>query len=93
MRKLGRLICAAAVWITTLNWRLEQWRELPIPPQPVWDLELLHGLRQASPRHTTEPVWKLSWATAPRKVAAIMRTAGIEGPQAGPRGSGTASGS
>ena len=33
-----------------------------------------------------EPLWKLSRATAHRKVVAVMQTAGIKGPQACPQG-------
>ena len=51
-------------------------------------LDLVHRLRstQASPRGRTRPLWYITGQTANRQVAAIMRTAGIEGPQARPRG-------
>ena len=51
-------------------------------------LELVHRLRsaQASARGATRPLWPITRQIANRQVCAIMRTAGIEGPQACPRG-------
>ena len=51
-------------------------------------LDLVHRLRaaQGSPRGVNRPLWPITRQTANRQVAAIMRTAGIEGPQACPRG-------
>ena len=53
-----------------------------------WPLELVHGLRrhQGSARGATRALWPITRQTANRQVGAIMRTAGIEGPQACPRG-------
>ena len=44
----------------------------------------IHGLRRAqtSPRGAQRPLWPITRQTANRQVAALMRTAGIEGPQA-----------
>ena len=41
---------------------------------------------QASPRGARRPLWDITRQTAGRQVRAIMRTAGIDGPQATPRG-------
>ena len=50
--------------------------------------ELVHRLRrlQASPRGAARALWAITRQTANRQVAAIMHTAGVEGPQACPRG-------
>ena len=65
---------------------VEHWHEVPLPPELARDLEMVHQLREASPRRVKEPLWKLSRATAHRKVVAVMRIARIEGPQAFPKG-------
>ena len=44
-------------------------------------LELVHRVRRANRR-----LWPITRQTANRQVGAIMRSAGIEGPQACPRG-------
>ena len=66
--------------------RVEHWREVPLPPELARDLEMVHYLREASPRRIKEPLWSFSRATAHRKVVAVMRMARIEGPQACPKG-------
>ena len=71
-----------SVRIRTLKRRVENWREVPLPPELARDLEMVHRLREASPRHLKEPLWPFSRAPAHRKVVAVMRMAGIEGPQA-----------
>ena len=77
---------AGPVRIRTLKRRAEHWREVPLPPAHARDLEMVHYLREASPRREREPLWKFSRATAHRKVVAVMRMAWIEGPQACPKG-------
>ncbi len=77
---------AGAVRIRTLKRRVEHWREVPVPPELARDLEMVHYLREASPRCVKESLWTLSRATAYRKVVAVMRMARIEGPQACPKG-------
>ncbi len=86
LRALDVDLDAGAVRIRTLKRRVEHWREVPVPPELAQDLEMVHYLREASPRRAKEPLWPLSRATAHRKVVAVMRTAGIEGPQACPKG-------
>ena len=51
-------------------------------------LELVHRVRRAqgSARGASRPLWSITRQTANRQVGAIMRAAGIEGPQACPRG-------
>ena len=80
------LEAAGAGRIRTLKRRVEHWREVPVPPKLARDLEMVHCLREASPRRTKEPLWQLSRATAHRKVVAVMHMARIEGPQACPKG-------
>ena len=77
---------AGAVRIRTLKRRVEHWREVPVPPELMRGLEMVHRLREASPRRRKEPLWKLSGATAHRKVVAVTSSAGIHGPQACPKG-------
>ena len=77
---------AGAVRIRVLKPRVEHWREVPVPPELTRDLEMVHRLREASPRCAKEPLWTLSRPTAHRKVVAVMRMTSIEGPQACPKG-------
>ena len=86
LRALDVDLDAGAVRIRTLKRRVEHWREVPVPPELARDLEMVHYLREASPRRVGEPLWKFSRATAHRKVVAVMRMARIEGPQACPKG-------
>ena len=60
---------ANSIRIRTLKRRAERWREVPVPPELLRSLELVHALR-----------------SAPAKIARIMADAGIEGPQACPKG-------
>ena len=78
---------AGELRISTLKRRTEHWRAVPVPEDLV-ALELVHRLRrlQASARGRARPLWPITRQTANRQVGAIMRTAGIEGPQACPRG-------
>ena len=79
---------ASELRIATLKRRAEHWRAVPVPEDLVHVLELVHRLRrlQASARGANRPLWAITRQTANRQVGAIMRTAGIEGPQACPRG-------
>ena len=79
---------ANEVRIATLKRRRSHWRAVPLPVDLVHALDLVHRLRsaQASPRGTNRPLWAVTRQTANRQIAAIMRTAGIEGPAACPRG-------
>ena len=86
LRALDVDLDAGAVRIRTLKRRVEHWREVPVPPELARDLEMVHYLREASPRRIKESLWPFSRATAHRKVVAVMRMARIEGPQACPKG-------
>ena len=79
---------AAEIRIATLKRRREHWRAVPVPQDLVHELDLVHRLRraQASPRGRTAPLWKITRQAAHRQIVALMRAAGIEGPQACPRG-------
>ena len=83
---------AGELRIATLKRRKDHWRSVPVPEDLVQALELVHRVRRAqgSARGATRPLWPITRQTANRQVGAIMRTAGIEGPQACPRGFGTA---
>ena len=73
--------------IATLKRRTSHWRAVPVP-EAAHALELVHRVRRAqgSPRGATRPLWPITRQTANRQIGAIMRSAGIEGPQACPRG-------
>ena len=58
---------AGVVRIRTLKRRVEHWREVPVPPEHARDLEMVHYLREASPRRVREPLWPFSRATAHRE--------------------------
>ena len=79
---------ANEVRIATLKRRRSHWPAVPLPDDLVHALDLVHRLRsaQASPRGMNRPLWAVTRQTANRQVGAIMRTAGIEGPAACPRG-------
>ena len=79
---------ANEVRIATLKRRRTHWRAIPVPEDLVQALELVHRVRRAqgSARGATRPLWPITRQTANRQVGALMRTAGIEGPQACPRG-------
>ena len=79
---------ANEVRIATLKRRRDHWRAVPLPEDLVHALDLVHRLRgaQRSPRGMNRPLWDVTRQTANRQVGAIMRNAGIDGPQACPRG-------
>ena len=62
-------------------------RAVPVSEDLGHALELVHRVRraQASPR-ARAPLWTITRQAAHRQVAALMAAAGIEGPQACPRG-------
>ena len=79
---------AAELRIATLKRRREHWRAVPVPEDLVHELELVHRVRraQASPRGRKTPLWPITRQAAHRQVGALMASAGIDGPQACPRG-------
>ena len=71
----------------TLKRRLEHWREVPVPDAHVRELELVHQLRALQrTRRATRPLWPIGRSTASRHIDTLMQRAGIEGPQASPKG-------
>ena len=79
---------AREVRIATLKRRRAAWRVVPVPEDLIHALELVHrlGRAQASPRGAKSLLWPITRQSANRQVGTIMRGAGIEGPQACPRG-------
>ena len=59
-----------------------------MPEDLTHALQLVHRLRRehGSPRAAKSLLWPITRQTANHQVGAIMRTAGIDGPQACPRG-------
>ena len=74
--------------VSTLKRRREHWRAVPVPAALVRELALVHALRraQAHPKRAAQRLWPFSRSTGTRHVLALMRQAGIEGPQASPKG-------
>ena len=66
------------------------YRAVPVPPALLDALDLVHGIRelQAPPRQGTRGVrlWPWSRMTGWRAVHAVMEAAGLDGPQASPKG-------
>ena len=79
---------AAELRIATLKRRRAHWRAVPVPEDLVHELELVHRVRraQASARGRSARLWDITRQGAHRQVSALMRSAGVEGPQACPRG-------
>ena len=79
---------AAEVRFATLKRRREHWRAVPVPEDLVHELDLVHRVRraQASPRGRSAVLWPVTRQAAHRQVSELMRRAGIDGPQACPRG-------
>ena len=84
LRALDIDLDAAEVRFRTLKRRREHCRAVPIPEHLVRELNLVHRLRR--PRSARTLLWSFTRPTASRHIAALMRTAGIEGPQACPKG-------
>lgn len=65
-----------------------QYRAVPVPPRLIEDLDLVFDLRRL--RHTgvalDARLWRQHRATIWRMVKRVMARAGIEGPQASPKG-------
>ncbi len=76
------------VYIQTLKRRSEIWREVPIPPEFARELELTHRLRKQQAVFRTQKLrlWTFSRSTAFRWIISLMKSAGIEGSQASPKG-------
>jgi len=68
----------------TLKRRKLHFRSVPLSPVMMTQLELVHTLSQR--RHEQEKLWPYSRTTAWRRIKMLMEKAGIEGPQASPKG-------
>ena len=60
--------------------RAEHWREVPVPPELLRALEIVHALRSTPAKAACKPLWPWSRATAHRKIARTMADARVEGP-------------
>ena len=54
-----------------LKRRAEHWREVPVAPELLRALELVHSLQSLGPRCAAKPLWPLSRATGHRRIAAV----------------------
>jgi integrase len=64
-------------------------RAVPVPPAVLEALNLVHGIRELQARRSKgrgERLWPWSRMTGWRDVHGVMETAGLEGPQASPKG-------
>ena len=79
---------AQEVRIATLKRRREHWRAVPVPGHLVRELDVVHALRPSQGAKGGAPprLWSFTRPTAARHVARLMRSAGIEGPQACAKG-------
>ncbi len=62
------------------------YRAVPLSPEFMDELDLVHRLRGQGSIHAKAPLWAWSRPTAWRRVKAVMAAAGIEGIQASPKG-------
>jgi integrase len=64
-------------------------RAVPVPPALLDALDLVHGIRERQARRgkgRAERLWPWSRMTGWRAVHAVMAAAGLDGPQASPKG-------
>ena len=68
--------------------RPARYRAVPVPPAVLDALDLVHDVRQLQRRGRARGarLWPWHRATAWRRVVAVMRDAGLNGPQATPKG-------
>lgn len=76
----------ALVFETLKKRRPGIFRAVPVPPRVIDTLSLVHAIRERREKRTRERLWTWSRTTAWREVKAVMAAAGIEGPQATPKG-------
>ena len=88
-------LAAGALVIESLKKRRTGvYRAVPVPPALLDALDLVHGIREQHARRGKgrgERLWPWSRMTGWRAVHAVMAAAGLDGPQASPKGLGTAS--
>ena len=68
----------------TLKRRKLHFRSVPLSPSMMTQLKLVHSLSQ--PQNDDKQLWPYSRTTAWRRIKVLMEKAGIEGPQASPKG-------
>ena len=62
-------------------------RAVPVPGELTEALDLVHGIRESRRRNREDSLlWPISRMTAWRQITAVMKAAGIRGPQASPKG-------
>ena len=76
----------ALVFETLKKRRSGVFRAVPVPPRVIDTLNLVYAVRERREKRTKEKLWSWSRTTAWRDVKAVMAAAGIEGPQATPKG-------
>ena len=76
----------ALVFETLKKRRSGVYRAVPVPPRIIDTLSLVHAVRERREKRAKEKLWAYSRTTAWRDVKAVMAAAGIEGPQATPKG-------
>lgn len=68
------------------------YRAVPVPPAVLEMLAMVHGLKDkkkktaAKKEKSPPPLWDFGRTTAWKKVLAVMKAAGVKGPQATPKG-------
>ena len=86
------LVAQLVTFETLKQRRRKVYRAVPVPPDYLDTLDMVHGLRELSKRSRAgdrrqQPLWSWSRMTAYRKVKEVMEVAGIEdGPHKMPKG-------
>jgi integrase len=76
----------------TIAWNTQVYRAVPVPPKLLEMLGMVHGLKDKKRRTAgtkakpPPPLWDFGRTTAWKKVIAVMKAAGVKGPQATPKG-------
>ena len=78
----------ACLRFKTLKRRREVWREVPVPPDFVRAIELVHSVRavQSRSRGALRRIWSFNRATGSRHVKGLMANAAVHGPHASAKG-------
>ena len=78
----------ACLRFKTLKRRREVWREVPVPPDFVRAIQLVHSVRavQSRSRGALRRIWSFNRATGSRHVKGLMANAVVHGPQASAKG-------
>jgi len=83
-------LAAGVLVFATLKKRQDgHYRAVPVPPALLDALDLVHGIRERQARRGKghgERLWPWSRMTGWRAVHAVMQAAGLDGPQASPKG-------